>query len=213
MMGTPCSFVCLLTTLLLAACAANPVAVAPATRPAFLSAPAQQANSDYWFNKPAVASVASPDFQKLWNSCRTTAINDQFEIDREDYRLGVLTTLPMISKQFFEFWRSDAGDVREVAWDSLQTIRRTVRFDFTRQPDGSYIVYPKVLIEASAHPERRITSQAQYSQAFTSVAETPTIINDQGVAVPTRYWYSVGRDEAMEKELANSVREKLGNDP
>ena len=58
--------------------------------------------------------------------------------------------------------------------------------------------------------QRRITSQAQYSQAFTSVGENPNIINDQGVSIPTRYWYSLGRDEAMEKELANSVREKLG---
>jgi hypothetical protein len=68
-----------------------------------------------------------------------------------------------------------------------------------------------VLIETSAHPERRITSQAQYSQAFTTIGENPTIVNDQGVSVPTRYWYSVCRDKAMEKELANSVREKLGN--
>src|SRR5580698_2880473 len=114
MKGSLFSFALLLPILLLAACAADSPNVAPATRPAFLSAPAAQANSDYWFNKPAVASVASSDFQKLWTACRTTAINDQFEIDQEDYRLGFLTTLPMISKQFFEFWRSDAGDVREV---------------------------------------------------------------------------------------------------
>ncbi len=211
MKGTLFSFAILLPTLLLAACATNPAENAPTTRPAFLSAPATEANSDYWFNKPAVASVESPDFQKLWTACRATAINDQFEIDQEDYRLGLLTTYPMISKQFFEFWRSDAGDLHGVAWDSLQTIRRTIRFDFTRQPDGSFIVYPKVLIETSAHPERRITSQAQYSQAFNSASENPTIVNDQGVSVPTRYWYSVGRDDAMEKELANSVHEKLDN--
>ena len=66
----------------------------------------------------------------------------------------------------------------------MQTIRRTIRFEFTRRPDGSYIAYPKVLIETSAHPQRRITSQAQYSQAFTSVGENPNIINDQGVSIP-----------------------------
>jgi len=198
----------ILPFLLLAACAASN-STQPTTQPAFMTAPAIQAGSDYWFSKSAVASVVSPDFYKLWNACRTTVINDQFEIDQEDYRLGLLSTLPMISKQFFEFWRSDAGTPREVIWDSLQTIRRTVRFDFSREADGSYIVHPKVLMETSAHPERRITSQAQYSSAFSSIAETPTVLNDQGVAVPTRYWYAVGRDDAMEQELANSVREKL----
>jgi hypothetical protein len=192
--------------LLLTACANS---VPPANRPALISAPAEQANSDYWFNQPPVASVTSADFQKLWDSCRTTVINDQFEIDQEDNRLGLLSTLPTISKQFFEVWRSDAGDVREIAWDSLQTIRRTVRFNFARQPDGSYIVYPRVLIETLAHPERRITSQAQYSQAFTATYEPTNILNDEGASIPARYWYSVGRDEAMEKQLANSVREKL----
>jgi hypothetical protein len=207
MKGTVFPFCRLIPILLLTACQDS---VPPATPPALTAAPSEQSGSDYWFNQPPVASVTSSDFQKLWDACATTLINDQFEIDRRDYRLGVLTTWPMISKQFFEFWRSDAGTPREVIWDSLQTIRRTVRFEFSRQPDGSYTAHPKVLIETSAHPERRITAQAQYSQAFAAVGETPTITNEEGVTIPTRYWYSLGRDEAMEKELANSVREKLG---
>jgi len=197
--------------LVLTSCTIGPDLGPPTTLPSYMTAPAIQAGSDYWFNKPAVASVTSSDFYKLWSACRGTLVSDEFEIDQEDYRLGLLSTLPMISKQFFELWRSDAGSPREIMWDSLQTIRRTVRFEFSRQPDGSYLVHPKVLIETTSHPERRITSQAQYSVAFTAIAETTTIHNDQGIAVPTRYWYSLGRDEAMEKQLANSVREKLEN--
>jgi hypothetical protein len=116
----------------------------------------------------------------------------------------------MISKQFFEVWRSDAGTPQEVLLDSIQTIRRTVRFELTRRPDGSYLASPKVLVEQSSHPERRLTVEAQFTGAFAAIAETPTRTTEQGVAVPTRYWYALGRDEAMEKQLANSVCGKLG---
>jgi len=169
-----------------------------------------QATADYWFKQPAVASVVSRDFPSLWDACARTLINDQFEIDRQDRRLGILTTTPMISKQFFEVWRSDAGTPREILLDSLQTIRRTIRFDLTRRPDGSYLASAKVLVEQMAHPERRLTMAPQFTGAFAAIAETPSRTTEQGVEVPNRYWYALGRDPAMEKQLANSVRNKLG---
>jgi hypothetical protein len=206
--GFPLAAITLL--LLLAGCAGHSNNASPATQPAILSAPAVQATADYWFKQPAVASVVSRDFSGLWDACARTLINDQFEIDQQDRRLGVLTTTPMISEQFFELWRSDAGTPRQILLDSLQTIRRTVRFELTRRPDGSYVASPKVLVEQSSHPERRLTVEAQFTGAFAAIAESPTRTTEQGVEVPTRYWYALGRDEAMEKQLANSVRNKLG---
>jgi len=203
------SIFCISAAPLLASCAANSDNAAPTTRPAMMSIPLEQASPDYWFKKPAFAEVQSADFQKLWEACRSTLINDQFEIDREDYRLGVLTTQPMISKQFFEMWRSDAGTAHEIAQDSLQTIRRTVHVEFERGADGLFYARPKVVLEQSAHPERRITAQAQFTQAFVAIGEQPNRTNEEGESVPNRYWYALGRDDAMEKELANSVREKL----
>jgi len=195
--------------ILLAACAANSENAAPATQPAMMSIPVERSNPDYWFKKPAVATVQSADFQKLWHACASTLINDEFEIDQQNYRSGLLTTQPMVSKQYFEAWRSDAGTVHEILQDSLQTIRRTVHVEFVRRPDGTYLAHPKVVKEQSSHPERRITTEAQFTQAFAAVGETDTRTNTEGASVPSRYWYALGRDEAMEKELANSIREKL----
>lgn len=193
--------------LFIAACASGKPA--PATRPSELGARIEQSNPTYWFKQPAVASVEAKDFQKLWDACHNTLINDQFEIDQQDYRFGLLTTQPTISKQFFEVWRSDAGAPLEVLLDSLQTIRRTVHFEFSRKADGSFVAEPKVVMEQSSHPERRITAQAQYSAAFAAVGETQNRFNDQGQEVPSRYWFALGRDQAMERELARSVGEKL----
>jgi hypothetical protein len=179
------------------------------TRPAIMTEPIDHASPDYWYKQPSVASVTSSDFDGLWKASADTIIFDQFEIDDHDDRLGILTTRPMISKQFFEPWRSDAGDAHEVIQNSLQTIRRTVRFDFARNAQGQFIAYPKVLMEQLSHPERRITAQAQFGQAFAATYEEPNRINDEGVKIANRYWYSIGRDTEMEKELANAVRQRL----
>jgi hypothetical protein len=193
---------------LLAGCAGNSQNL-PATRPSLLSIPADRATADYWLSQPAVASASSEDYDRLWKACEQTLLNDQFELQQEDYREGVLTTWPMISMQFFEFWRSDAGTVGEVMLDSLQAIRRSVRFELVRGPDGSYVASPKVLIEQQSHPERRLSSVSQFTGAFIATAESPTRVTDEGVTVPSRYWYVLGRDEAMERELVDSVRAKL----
>lgn len=199
---------CFAAISLLAGCAGNSQNL-PTTRPALLSIPAERASADYWLAQPAVASVSSPDYDRLWKACAQTLRNDQFEIQEEDYREGVLTTWPMISMQFFEVWRSDAGTFGDVMLNSLQTIRRSVRFELSRNPDGTYVARPKVLIEQSSHPERRLSSVSQFTGAFIGTAETPTRVTDEGVTVPTRYWYVLRRDKAMEKELADSVRSKL----
>ena len=181
----------------LGGCAVNSKVAPPSTRPAVISAPAVQATADYWFNRPAVVSVASPDFYRLWNACAQTLIDDQYEIDEQNQRLGILMSYPMISKQFFEFWRSDAGTLGEILLDSLQTIHRTVRFELIRRPDGSYLASPKVLVEQSSHPERRLTVVAQFTAPSrpspnppraspTKASKFPTAIGTPSAA--TRRW-------------------------
>jgi hypothetical protein len=195
----------------IAGCAGSSDELPPTTHPSATAVPADHATAAYWYNEPAVASVTSPDFKKLWDACALTLRDDQFEIDREDYRLGFLTTWPMISKQAFEFWRSDTGSVDEMMLSTLQTVRRTVRIEVARAPDGSFIARPKVLVEQFSHPERRLSNPSQYGEAFTPLAEPPMRVTEEGATIPNRYWYALGRDEAMERELARSVREKIEN--
>ena len=172
--------------------------------------PAERATTAYWLKQSAVATVSFADYQKLWDACAQTLVNDQFELDRQDFREGKLTTWPLISKQFFEIWRSDAGTLHDIWLDSTQTIRRTVWFEISRGPDGGYVATPKVLIEQSSHPERRITAVAQFSAAFSSTDQAPTRQTAAGTVVGNYYWYALGRDNDMERELVYSIGEKLG---
>ena len=141
----------------------------------------------------ATAEVTAADFHALWEASEAVAHDYLYQIDVRDYRRGLLKTDAVVSKQFFELWRKDAGKARDVIEDSAGPIRRTIYFYFARNADGSYTVSPKVLVE------RRSKVEAKYRVA------------DEDV--PATYWYALRRDTAMEEKVGADLRSKLKRMP
>lgn len=192
--------------LLAAGCIAHPQNPA-ATQPATAVDPATTQPS-YWYSQGGLV-VRSDNFEKLFTACEEVAREFFFKIDRIDYRSGVLTTKPMISAQWFEPWRRDVRTIADRNESSIATIRRTIRFEFSREGDKAWAMTPKVLVERQVLAGRRITSVALYRRAF-STAGSGSIESDQGVLLPQRYWYPVRRDIELEHALARAVQKKLG---
>jgi hypothetical protein len=181
----------------------------PTTQPS-----AATTQPDFWLGQKPVAKVTFRDFQQLWNACEATARDYGFALDRQDYRAGVITTAPLVSKQFFEFWRNDAQTAEDVADSSLNTYRRTLRFNIAKDSGGGggYSATPEVLIERYVQAERPITSSVYLRNAFRTTRGLHPIgthESDRGVFLPQRYWYSTGRDEVLEADVATHVRRKL----
>jgi hypothetical protein len=162
---------------------ANPAATQPAT-----AIDPERARPAYWLNQPAAAEVSNANFQKLWDTSETVARQYLFSIDLRDFRQGLLTTQPMVSKQWFEPWRKDAGTFRDVEENSLGAIRRTIHFQFARNLDGTYTVTPKVVVERQVVVEKKYLEELQ---------------------TPGTYWYALRRDTALETKLAASIERKL----
>lgn len=169
----------------------------------------------FWIDQPAGAYAQSPDFQKLWTGCEDVARDYLFKLDRVDYREGVLTTQPLTSAQWFEFWRGDTRTSYDQAESSIATIRRTIRFEFSRQPDQTWRVSPKVLVERQDISEKRITSVVMYRSVFAPPPPGKHVVaagsreSDQGIILPERYWYPLRRDAEFEQVLAQAVEKKL----
>jgi hypothetical protein len=167
----------------------------------------------YWFDLAGL-TVQAKDFDRLWKISAESARDFGFQIDRRDYRGGVLTTVPLTSAQWFEFWRSDVRTLDGLEESSIATVRRTVRFEFTRENNGAYKVSPKVLIERESIQEQRITSVVSYAGIFrrplkTRDRPTGTRESDVGIILPYQYWYPIGRDQALEVALVDSIEKKL----
>jgi len=178
---------------------------------ATIEQPTRTATVDYWVTQPGVAQAQSADFDRLWQASVDTCREFDYPIDRTDYRLGVLTTKPRVSPQFFEQWRRELCSMHDQVQSSLQTVRRSFRFEFTRNAGGRYVVVPKVVIEQLALEQRRITAVSEYRAAFLPPTDnTPNQTN--GVAAPPiKYWYAIGRDELLEKRLAEDIRDRVAH--
>ena len=179
--------------------------------------PKIEAEAPTYLALPAVASVKADDFDTLWQSIHRVTRNAGFKPDRQDYRLGILTTLPVVSGQLFEPWRFDTGSFFGRMESSLATIRRTVRWDVSRDDNGTFTATPKVLIERYSVIEHRVTFSAQYQEIFALTREEQRNQRLQALdpaafaaePVPAAYWYAIGRDEGLEQRLTKDVESRL----
>lgn len=163
----------------------------------------------YYLDQPLSAEIHSVNFQKLWDACEETARRYLFTLDREDYRAGLITTKPLVSRQWFEFWRPDTGDGRQVLQNSLAAVRRTIYFQFAKNADESFTVIPKVLVERQTIVERRLTDVSLYRSSFSGPLAPVQEAVDLGPTIPAEYWTPFSRDIRMEKDLARSVERRL----
>jgi hypothetical protein len=184
-----------------------------ATQPATVRDPATT-QPGYWYDKPAVASIESNDFDLLVQRIERTLRDYCFKIDRVDYRLGLITTEPMVAAQFFEPWRRDNQSAEFVTRASLATYRRTAEVQITRGDNGVFVASPKVVIEKQTIVGQRITSVVLYKGAFKpnpNPKDRPSGSkeSDQGILIPAKDWYAVARDEKLEQKLAEEIRGSL----
>lgn len=183
-----------------------------ASRPAppRASLPPESAQVAYWLRQPAVATATSDDFDTLWRACRRAVVSRSFRVDRVDFRDGLMTTFPQVSKQLFEPWRNDAGSLPAVIESTLATVRRSVRFEVRRRDDGAYEATPKVVVERYAQTEHRVTAVPRFAELFILDPEDARE-RQRGTDLPPAYWYAMARDAELEKQLVADVRHDLGN--
>jgi hypothetical protein len=188
----------------------NPAATQPAT-----AVDLATTQPTYWLDQPAAAEVEGRDFDALWDACKQVARGYLFALDRVDYRAGEISTVPMISKQWFEPWRSDSGTAYETLANSMGAVRRTLVFNVARNADQTYTITPKVLVEREAILERHVTDVSQYRLAFSGPGpkiqprEAVTLEPETYPDVPVKYWIPTGRDAQMEIQVAKRLQEEL----
>ncbi|HEY1685449.1 MAG TPA: hypothetical protein VGG19_11845 [Tepidisphaeraceae bacterium] len=169
----------------------------------------KQATAQFWLDKPAVASVDWHDFHHLWDAAGHVARKHRFQLDQNDPRQGAMTTFPLVSKEIIEVWRDDLPRFKDELRATLAEYRQIIRFDFTRLPDGTYRVTPRVVLERHSQHMHRVTIAARYQDVFTN---NPVQAQDYSIDqpnVPADYWYATGRDYALERDLAKEMQHRL----
>jgi hypothetical protein len=151
--------------------------------------------------------IVEAEAEILWQSCKSELENRGFRLDRVDLRSGVIDTFPMVSSQWFEFWRRDVVDAASLAESSLQTIRRRVGIKLTPLGGNKYSFNCRVTVQRLSMPPSAISGSVWAENVFYSTAGRSPIWNDPDDA---RVWITLDNDTVLADNIIRSVKTALG---
>ena len=116
----------------------------------------------------AKMTPAQRNFEAVWQASRDVLRRYDFTLDRQDRRAGVITTLPITGKHWFEFWRKDAASSFSKAEGSLQTIYRAARVRILPAAKGQRTYHPVVEVIAFRSDQKhlQVTSTSEAYSLF-----------------------------------------------
>lgn len=143
-------------------------------------------------------------FQTAVNTLRTR----QFQIDRQDYRFGRITTKPRASSSSFEFWKGENITFNDSAASTLNDQQRIVAV--LLEPAGeAYNMRVEVTVERVQQPGRILTGSTDGHAIASTLHEVP--IEERRAGVTSKHWRKVGRDGHMERALLQAIQDQLGS--
>jgi hypothetical protein len=144
------------------------------------------------------------DYDVLFETCLEVLRVHGYKLDRVDQRAGLITTFPITSQQFFEFWRDDVETAYDVMEASLLTIRRRAEIQVLGEAEGSdHRLVVSVYREKLSTPDRQYNSSAAAFRVFSR-----TLPSTAGkTIVPERddVWLPAGRDGLLERRLIREI--------
>ncbi len=174
----------------------------------------------------AVQPVAQPvpfqaqRYDSLYHRAVQALRDAGFEIDRQDYRFGVVTTHPLGAPTVFEPWNQTNTTLGQIAESTVNDQRRVARVYL--EPAGSeaadkppdvaagaateaedYQLRVEVLIERRSMAARRVTSSTSRARMFNNLRQVPTHLRDEGIT--RSEWIVIGRDEQLESRLLADI--------
>jgi len=128
-----------------------------------------------------------------------------FEIEHINRTSGLVQTLPLQSRQWFEFWRKDVDGFAEISESSLQDIRRVIAVTFKKEKATE--TKSQFEVDVVVTVQRRIESDVNKP-----VAQKPRgIFNNMVQLIPAitstkdAQWIIVDRDPRFENKLLSEL--------
>ena len=135
-----------------------------------------------------------------------------FAISKSDFESGYITTRPLRTGQFFEFWRSDAVGEFNSAESNLHCIRRTVVIDVTKEAE-------QLCVGCDVSVERLSLSRGSLgsrSEAYDKFPESRSLesFNLKSIGKDLREsrgaeWIELGEDAELATVILKQIEERL----
>lgn len=159
-----------------------------------------------------VQSIYGGNYDVMWREAKILLDKLGFRLDRQDYRQGVITTLPLETPNVAEFWAPDRESFKSSLESTLNYYRRTVRL--TIEPYNnrqSYRIAVQVLVERETNPTEQIGGPVHAGAgAFArqeSGLRSDFVAGSRAELKPI--WYVVGREPGFEKFILKKLLKKI----
>lgn len=174
--------------------------------------------------------LSASDYGAAFDAALAVLDGYGFEVDRRDYRFGVVSTLPKWSPSIAEVWIGDNTTLAQMGASTLNMQRRRVLVELKpvsaadwgegegvssevssgpRSVDnagGEYWLVVRVEVEQQTAPTRYVAGAAGlrvFSELPDSYANLP------GDDTSRRYWVAMGDDDPLARRLLAAIRERL----
>ena len=151
--------------------------------------------------------VYKASYDNVWNQAQNVLTRMGFAVDRNDYRLGEITTLELPGAQIVEPWKPQTVDAVDSLENTLHNQRRWARLTIVPvegKPEYLQIAV-RVLVERETNPSERIGGPV-FVEGSGFGRNAVTLRSDYAPPkdVPG-VWYTVGRDPDMEKKVLDAL--------
>ncbi len=163
-----------------------------------------QRRSEYRVSESISITQRSPEADQLWEAIQETLRRHRFPLDRVDRRAGVITSRPVTSQHFFEFWRHDVDTRYDLVDATLNPTRRRVEVSVTAAEEQTWTQLAVVVHKQRlSSPDRQFNSTGAAYQYFGDSLPSTTGL----IQVTSEYdeWLDRGRDPAMEARLLRAI--------
>jgi len=152
---------------------------------------------------------ASQEADATWTAIQDTLRQNYMPLDRVDRRAGIITTTPVMSQHWFEFWRGDVATREDALESSVNPIRRwvevTVAMDNARNWTQVSVAVHKQRLSS---PDRQFNNSGAAYQFFGE--SLPSTVGDPKVTAADQHWIDAGTDPALEEFLLKKMLENTG---
>lgn len=140
----------------------------------------------------------------VWLACKEELRDRGFEIDFQNRKLGIIESRPLISRQWFEFWKKDVVDAGSLARSSTQTTNRIVIINISGENDNQTV---KCTVNVNKQYSSSIGGSAAV-RAEDNYYITTNMLEKKDLDRKT-IWQPVGNDSALEQAILRSIKARV----
>lgn len=179
---------------------------------------------------PNPFEIDEREYSRIFEASVAELRDRGFDINRDDFRFGVITTRPQRVASVLEPWRDNHTTFRQDLAGTVNAHRRlvsvwieplepapgpapadaapapepvTIAGQVTGPPSRAYHLRVEVVVERHQRPDAYLNGSTNGHSMVSRLQANPAEYSDRGI--PRDYWLAVGRDPYLEQQLVTAI--------